>query len=147
MLLRGLLREVDLPLKFEHPVFENADASNKRALVAFELDESLAVGLREGIERLQNLCLDVAHSFNDTALRRLDRVNDVLLACRFVAVLHGGTPFVFYARKGPLSDHCCEAVRERAALKRRGWCRRWDLISERALSRRKLLILLHAQCA
>jgi hypothetical protein len=49
---------------------------------------------------------------------------------RFVAVLHRGTPFVLYARK-----------------ERRGWCRRWDLFFGRALSQRKLLILLHAQCA
>ena len=30
-LLLGQLREIDLALEFEHPVFENADASDERA--------------------------------------------------------------------------------------------------------------------
>jgi hypothetical protein len=87
------LRKVNLPLKFEHPFFEDADARDERALIAFKLDDALAVRFREAVKSLQNLGLAIADDFDEFVPKGGRRVNHVSLGGRFVAVFHCASPF------------------------------------------------------
>jgi hypothetical protein len=58
-----MVRKVDLALKLEHAVFEDADARDESGLVAFELGYALAVGLREAVESFEQFRLGVAECF------------------------------------------------------------------------------------
>jgi hypothetical protein len=91
-----MVGEVDLALEIEHPVLEDANTCDQRALVAFELGDPLAVGFREAVERLQHLRLDVAERLlevielvahlgaqhSDLLAQILPHVGDILPHCR-----------------------------------------------------------------
>ena len=59
-LLRGMMREIDLALQFEHAVLEHANASDEGSLASFDLPNTMTVGFREAVECLQQFGLAVA---------------------------------------------------------------------------------------
>jgi hypothetical protein len=114
-----MLREIDLAFKFEHPVLENANPSDERALISFELGGALPVRFRKAVKRFEDFGLRVANRFFqivivvvNLATEHLDLLIDLFVErfqirfCGgFVSVFHRLFPFVILRRKKAARRH------------------------------------------
>src|ERR1035441_10307401 len=87
-----MVREIDLALNLKYAVLEHANAGDERSLASFDLADTMTVGFREAVERLQQFGLAVAERLlevielvvhfgsqdGDVLLQFLPRIGDIL---------------------------------------------------------------------